>query len=393
MTRMRPWRVLQASPCRGPGKSPSPAEYQFTRDRIHRIAATAATPPRVRPSGWDGLGRPEPRRPGDSAARHAEDEITDLKVLAEAIHRAAAGLRIPPQPSPWLAPLPDALLLRDLPAPSWPPRSSGPPGAGHAPIPFGLINLPRLQQQQPAAIDLDTFGHLMAAGAPRSGRSQLLRTLAAAVAACLSCADAHLYGIDGGNGALLPLAELPHCGAVVTRTQDERAARLLARLAAELTRRQDLLAAGGCAQIAEQRAAAGAGDRLPHVLVLLDRWEGFVTTLGEAGGGALTDVITRILAEGASAGIHLVMTGDRSLLAGRIAALCEDKLAPPARPRPPRCGRSPTGPPPATLRYHGPGGRSGSTCSRPGSASTRPGGCARRAPARCGHWPASVATS
>ena len=60
--------------------------------------------------------------------------------------------------------------------------------------------------------------------------------------------------------------------------------------------------------------------------MLLDRWEGFTTTLGDAGGGALTDVITRILAEGASAGVHLVMTGDRSLLAGRIAALCEDKL-------------------------------------------------------------------
>jgi len=37
-------------------------------------------------------------------------------------------------------------------------------------------------------------------------------------------------------------------------------------------------------------------------------------------------VITRILSEGARAGIHLITTGDRSLLAGRIAALCEDKL-------------------------------------------------------------------
>ena len=37
-------------------------------------------------------------------------------------------------------------------------------------------------------------------------------------------------------------------------------------------------------------------------------------------------MITRILSEGASAGMHLVMTGDRSLLAGRIAAMCEDKL-------------------------------------------------------------------
>jgi S-DNA-T family DNA segregation ATPase FtsK/SpoIIIE len=36
--------------------------------------------------------------------------------------------------------------------------------------------------------------------------------------------------------------------------------------------------------------------------------------------------VPRILAEGASCGVHLVMTGDRSLLAGRIGAMCEDKL-------------------------------------------------------------------
>ena len=38
-------------------------------------------------------------------------------------------------------------------------------------------------------------------------------------------------------------------------------------------------------------------------------------------------MITRILGEGASAGVHLIMTGDRSLLAGRISSLCEEKLA------------------------------------------------------------------
>ncbi len=67
----------------------------------------------------------------------------------------------------------------------------------------------------------------MAAGAPRSGRSQLLRTIAGTLALAHSCADVHLYGIDCGNGALLPLTELPHCGAVVNRSQTERATRLL----------------------------------------------------------------------------------------------------------------------------------------------------------------------
>ena len=278
---------------------------------------TAPARPWARPAAWPDLGRPAPKRP---ASRPADDQVTDLMVLVGQIRRAAETMRIPAQPSPWLTPLPRALLLRDL------PGLGRPPEPGQAPVPFGLIDLPRVQRQQPAVISLDTFGHLMAAGAPRSGRSQLLRTIATSLAVGFSCADVQLYGIDCGNGALLPLDGLPQCGAVVTRTQDERAARLLARLAAELSGRQDLLAAGGFAGITEQRAAAPPGQRLPHILVLLDRWEGFTTTLGETGGGALTDVITRILSEGASAGIHLVMTGDRSLLAGRIAALCEDKL-------------------------------------------------------------------
>ena len=137
----------------------------------------------------------------------------------------------------------------------------------------------------------------------------------------------HLYGIDCGNGALLPLADLPHCGAVVTRTQAERAARLLARLGAELARRQDLLAEGGFAGITEQRAAAG--PRRPAAA-----HRGAAGPVGRVHHHARRGRRRRpdrrrspgSSREGASAGIHLIMTGDRSLLAGRIAAMCEDKL-------------------------------------------------------------------
>ena len=289
--------------------------FQAARIGGHRPGTTRAGRPRVIPVDWPGLGRPEPARPATRAA--ADDEVTDLTVLVEQIQHAAAGLGIRAQPSPWLGPLPRTLLLRDLGTTS---------GRAHASAPFGLIDLPRQQRQRAAVLHLDTFSHLMAAGAPRSGRSQLLRTLAASIAVSTSCADAHIYGIDCGNGALLPLADLPHCGAVVTRTQAERATRLITRLGAELERRQELLAAGGFADVTEQRAAALPPGRLPHLIVLLDRWEGFTTTLGEPG-SAVADVITQILAEGASAGVHLIMTGDRSLLAGRIAAMCEDKLA------------------------------------------------------------------
>ena len=195
-------------------------------------AATAA--PWVAPVEWAMLGKPEPARPAGPARREAE--ITDLTVLVEEIRRATSGLRIQHPHRPWLAPLPPSLLLHDLmPASPGPERPAGGPPA----CVFGLVDLPTIQQQQSAVLALDSFTHLMAAGAPRSGRSQLLRTIAGALALAHSPADVHLYGIDCGNGALLPLAELPHCGAVVSRAQTERAARLLRRLAAELSRRQE----------------------------------------------------------------------------------------------------------------------------------------------------------
>ena len=277
-------------------------------------ALAPARPVWVGPAGWADLGRPAPVPP--AAAGQADEPVSDLQVLVQEIGRAARDLAIPEQPSPWLPPLPDSVQLGAV----------TPPQAGDAaPVPFGITDLPRAQAQTPAALDLAAFAHLLAAGGPRSGRSQLLRTIAGALARARDCADVHLYGLDCGNGALLPLAELPHCGAVVTRNEAERAGRLLRRLGGELSRRQELLAAGGHASITEQRSAAG-GERLPHLFLLLDQWEGFTATLGETEGGALTDVLTRILSEGASAGVHLVMTGDRSLLAGRISALCEEKL-------------------------------------------------------------------
>ncbi|MDX6355040.1 MAG: segregation ATPase FtsK/SpoIIIE, family, partial [Streptomyces sp.] len=267
---------------------------------------------------WSQLGRSAPQRP--AGAKGEEDEITDLKVLVEAIRGANERLGIPAQHSPWLPALPDALRLDELPVPV--AAGALPPAA------FGIEDLPALQARRPVAIDFHGFGHLLAAGAPRSGRSQLLRTIAGSLARTHSTADLHLYGIDCGNGALNALTKLPQCGAVVGRSQSERAIRLIGRLKAELTRRQELLAADGFADIGEQRtAAATEEERLPHIVILLDRWEGWTPSLGELDHGALTDELFTFLREGASVGIHLIITGDRTLMAGRISTLTEDKIA------------------------------------------------------------------
>ncbi len=286
------------------------------------VAATGeVAEPFVAVLGPDALGLPGPTRPA-SARVASDDPLTDLSVLVEAIRDATAAMTIPAQPSPWLPALPDRLLLADLPRPTEPTDLAGTLRRA----PFAVVDLPAEQAREVWTVDLPTFGHLFVAGAPRSGRSQVLRTIAGSLARENSSADVHLFGLDCGNGALLPLRSLPHCGAVVRSSETERAKRLLDRLMTELRARMSLLGERHVTDISEQRAAAVGADRLPHLVVLIDRWEGFLAALGEQDSGALTDTVLQLAREGASAGIHLIITGDHTLLGGRIGTLTENKL-------------------------------------------------------------------
>jgi DNA segregation ATPase FtsK/SpoIIIE, S-DNA-T family len=291
----------------------------FQSGRVGGRRPGAADPAAVAPWAglldWPNLGRAALRKPKSEARE--EEEITDLKVLVDAVREANERLAIPPQHSPWLPALSETLLLDEVPA----PQSTG----ALAPAPYGVEDIPSEQARRPVSIDFSAFGHLLIGGAPRSGRSQVLRTIAGSLARTHSVADVHLYGIDCGNGALNALTRLPHCGAVVGRAQTERAVRLINRVKGEVTRRQEQLAEKGFADITEQRGAVPAEERLPHIVVLLDRWEGWLPTLGEVDHGELTDEVTVIMREGASLGVHMVVTGDRQLLIGRIASLTEDK--------------------------------------------------------------------
>lgn len=286
----------------------------------------AAALPFVRALGWRDFAMTPPERPVRSGSGSA---ATDLSVLVGAMREARDLAGIGPLHSPWLPPLPEALPLTAVASAAVGARHGDavtPDEGSRLSFAWALEDLPDTQEQRAATIDLDRFGHMYVVGAPGSGRSQALRTLAAAAAGAIRSSDLHLYAVDCGNGALAALQTLPHCGAVAQRTQVERASRLIERLTRETARRHDVIAAAGAANITEQRAGAVPAERLPHVLVLIDRWENFTTTLGEVDGGSLTDAVQSLLRDGAGAGIHVVISGDRSLLASRMATLTDEKL-------------------------------------------------------------------
>lgn len=268
---------------------------------------------------WSAVGRPL------SAPRaQAEDDIdtpTDLAALVTAVRSAAELAGVAAPPPPWLPALSTEITLDDV-------LAQGGPALDEKPfaLPYGIVDLPAQQRRDVAVHDLETAGNLAIVGAPRSGRSTVLRTFAAGVATRLSPRDVHVYGLDFGNNALLPLVALPHTGAVVTRDQPDRVARLTRRLRTEISRRQQLLAEQAFADVTEQRAGTGPSRRLPYLLVLLDRWEGFIQAFEDYDAGVLIDTWTQILQEGPGAGIKVVVTGDRSLLVGRVSTLTEDRV-------------------------------------------------------------------
>src|SRR3954470_8401092 len=62
------------------------------------------------------------------------------------------------------------------------------------------------------------------------------------------------------------------------------------------------------------------------MLLMLDRWEGFVAAFENYDYGRLIDTVLRLLREGAAVGLRAVFTGDRSGLGGQVSTVFDDRL-------------------------------------------------------------------
>ncbi|SIL67894.1 cell division protein FtsK [Mycobacteroides abscessus subsp. abscessus] len=68
-----------------------------------------------------------------------------------------------------------------------------------------------------------------------------------------------------------------------------------------------------------------ADQKIPHIVILFDQWEGFLNGIGDNCQSSVGQAVLGLLREGASAGIHLIIAGDRSLLSSRTNSLVEHK--------------------------------------------------------------------
>lgn len=251
---------------------------------------------RLNPANWDEL-KTNQKNSGSSLA----STLTDLDMISQALSDASKIADLADIPKIWTDPLP-LLYSVNLDAhygDDW----SVEVGRHDQPLQQRISNWPMILDE-----------NYLILGRGRSGRTTLLRTFAAAAASKFSADSVHMYALDGGN-ALEALTKLPHVGAVVSRGQTERMRRLLKKLENLIDKRSEELGASGFSNIREQWRATSEDEHLSREVLLIDRWESLVDTLEDQG---MDSTILKLLSQGPSVGLSVVVTGDESLLRTRI---------------------------------------------------------------------------
>jgi S-DNA-T family DNA segregation ATPase FtsK/SpoIIIE len=173
----------------------------------------------------------------------------------------------------------------------------------------------------PLQVDLCRQGpHALVAGTTGSGKSELLQTLIAGLALNHPPDRCSFLLVDyKGGAAFAEAAALPHTVGLVTDLDGQTTARALRSLAAELTRREAILAAHGVADIASLPETA----ELARLVIVVDEFAGLSEELPEFVPG-----LVAIAQRGRSLGVHLLLATQRpsGVVSPEIRANCSLRI-------------------------------------------------------------------
>lgn len=221
--------------------------------------------------------------------------------IAESVSRSLAPLREGGVTASGA--LPRTLRLLDLPGVPGPTAPElGRRWATYAGVPEVTLGV---STGGPFRVDLVRDGpHVLVAGTTGAGKSELLQTLLAGLAAVAPPSAVQLVLVDyKGGAAFRDLADLPHTAGLVTDLDEHLTRRALTSLRAELTRRERLLGSAGADDLAGYLAL---GRTLARLFIVVDEFAALAQELPD-----FVDGLVAVAARGRSLGIHLILATQR----------------------------------------------------------------------------------
>ena len=176
-------------------------------------------------------------------------------------------------------------------------------------IPWAVLDLPFQQRQSVLELDLSTpASSALVVGAPRSGKSYALFTLALSASLRLRPRQLQIYGLDFGGGVLSGLDDLPHTAGIARKGESDKQRRILSTVESEMSRREELFRIQGTTSVCAAWEAESAVDRdsFAEILVLVDGWSAARSDIAD-----LDERIGSIAFQGLSLGIHVIVSTSR----------------------------------------------------------------------------------
>lgn len=174
--------------------------------------------------------------------------------------------------------------------------------------------------------DLSKMPHLLVAGASGKGKSVCLSAIINGFLMCRTPEQLRLILVDPKGGTEFKVYEkLPHL--LVPVVTDIKQVVVALRWAAnEMARRQKIIADAGTSDIREYNASAGAGERMPYIVVVIDELADIMIQAKRD----VEPVLSRLMALARATGIHLILATQRpdvQVISGTIKANIPGRIA------------------------------------------------------------------
>jgi S-DNA-T family DNA segregation ATPase FtsK/SpoIIIE len=241
----------------------------------------------------------EHRPQDDRNGKERSSIITEQEMLVSLMQETSNRIGIEPAKPIYIAPLPEALSLRDVFEESslyrqfdlekWTEASDI---NQRLITPIGYLDIPEECLQTPLMLDLnESDGNLWVVGNPGSGRPEVLKSILLSLAYTHRPDELQFYILEYGGGALKDVERLPHVGAVLRLAEKERLERLIKYLEEEFTRRSE---------------CNWRRDGLPEIVIVVNDFSELNREYPDQ-----TEVIARFVRSGKDVGIHLIIATSR----------------------------------------------------------------------------------